>query len=219
MRVLLIEDDPLIGDGIRVALQLEGYAVDWLRDGDQGLFALKHEQYAACILDVGLPHKDGLEILKLARQSSVTTPVLIVTARDAASEKIAGLDSGADDYLTKPFDIDELKARLRALIRRSAGQVTTVLSCRDIVLDPVSRRVTKAGKQVLLSSREYAILHDFMLYPERVRTKAQIEESLYGWGSEIESNAVEVHIHHLRRKLGVDVIKTIRNVGYVLGST
>lgn len=219
MRVLLIEDDPLIGDGIRVALELEGYAVDWLRNGEQGLSALKHEEYAACILDVGLPQKDGLQILKAARQSSITIPVLIVTARDAASEKIAGLDSGADDYLTKPFDIDELKARLRALIRRSAGQVTTVLSWRDIVLDPVARRVTKAGQPILLSSREYTILHDFMLYPERVRTKAQIEESLYGWGSEVESNAVEVHIHHLRRKLGAEVIKTIRNVGYVLGAT
>jgi len=219
MRVLLVEDDPLIGDGIRMALELDGYTVDWLRDGDQALYVLQREEYSACVLDVGLPGKDGLEIVRAARFKGVSTPVLIVTASDTSHDKIQGLDSGADDYLTKPFDVNELKARLRALIRRSASQLKAVLSHGDIELDPVSRRVTKSGQQVFLSSKEYAILHDFMLHPERVLTKAQIEESLYGWESWIESNVVEVHIHHLRRKLGTDVIKTIRNVGYVLGSS
>lgn len=218
MRILLIEDDPIIGDGIRVALTLDQYLVDWVKDGEQGILALQTQEYAACILDVGLPKTSGLDLLRRARTQGKTTPVLILTARDTAADKIAGLDSGADDYLTKPFDLEELKARLRALIRRSGGQANSLLSYRDITLDPVSRRVTQAGRQVFLSSREYAILHDFLIHPERVRTKAQIEESLYGWGAEIESNAVEVHIHHLRRKFGASLIKTIRNVGYVLST-
>ena len=218
MRILLIEDDPIIGDGIRVALTLDQYLVDWVKDGEQGILALQTQEYAACILDVGLPKTSGLDLLRRARTQGKTTPILILTARDTAADKIAGLDSGADDYLTKPFDLEELKARLRALIRRSGGQANSLLSYRDITLDPVSRRVTQAGRQVFLSSREYAILHDFLIHPERVRTKAQIEESLYGWGAEIESNAVEVHIHHLRRKFGASLIKTIRNVGYVLST-
>lgn len=218
MRILLIEDDTLIGDGVRVALEMDGYSVDWVKDGSQGLHALKHEEYAACVLDIGLGRIDGVSVLRQARSLGNTTPVLILTARDTSADKIAGLDAGADDYLTKPFDLDELKARMRALIRRSAGHASTVLMFRDIALDPASRRVTRSDQPVQLSSREYAILYDFMVHPERVRTKAQIEESLYGWGSEVESNAVEVHIHHLRRKLGADVIKTIRNVGYVLGT-
>lgn len=218
MRILLIEDDALIGDGIRMALELGDYIVDWVKDGEQGLLALKTQEYAACILDIGLPKKNGLDLLKHVRKLGNTTPVLVLTARDTSSDKIAGLDSGADDYLTKPFDIDELNARLRALIRRSGGHADAVLRIQDIALDPVTRRVTRSGQQISLSSREYSILLDFMMHPERVRTKAQIEESLYGFGSEVESNAVEVHIHHLRRKLGTDIIKTIRNVGYLLGS-
>jgi DNA-binding response OmpR family regulator len=218
MRILLIEDDPLIGDGIRMTLELDGYVVDWVKDGEQGLLALKIQEYSACILDVGLPKKNGLEVLKQVRNLGNVTPVLMLTARDTSTDKIAGLDSGADDYLTKPFDIDEIKARLRALIRRAGGHANSVLNVDDITLDPVARRVTKSGQQISLSSREYSILHDFMMHPERIRTKAQIEESLYGLGAEVESNAVEVHVHHLRRKLGADIIKTIRNVGYVLGS-
>lgn len=216
MRVLLVEDDALLGDGIRAGLKLADYAVDWVRDGEAARLALSSHDYDACVLDLGLPKKDGLAVLKELRGQGNHLPVLILTARDTNADKIAGLDAGADDYLTKPFDLGELQARMRALLRRSAGAATPTLEHAGVVLEPASKRVTLSGLPVTLSAREYALLLDLLSHKNQLRTRSQLEESLYAWGEEKESNTVEVYIHHLRKKLGTHFIRTVRGFGYVL---
>ncbi|HMW56027.1 MAG TPA: response regulator [Accumulibacter sp.] len=217
MRILLVEDDALLGDGIRAGLRLADYAVDWVRDPDAARLALLDHAYQACVLDLGLPKRDGLLVLKDLRHCGNPLPVLILTARDSSADKIAGLDAGADDYLTKPFDLLELQARLRALIRRASGASTPTLEHAGVVLDPASKRVTRDGQPVLLSAREYTLLHDLLSHKQHIRTRSQLEESLYAWGEETGSNTVEVYIHHLRKKLGTHFIRTIRGLGYCLG--
>ena len=217
MRVLLVEDDALLGDGIRAGLRLADYAVDWVRDGEAARLALLDHDYDACVLDLGLPKKDGLAVLRDLRARGSLLPVLVLTARDTAADKIGGLDAGADDYLTKPFDLGELQARMRALLRRTAGAATPQLTHGTIALDPAARRVTLAGEPVKLSGREYALLHDLLSHRNQVRSRAQLEESLYAWGEEAESNTVEVYIHFLRKKLGAESIETVRGFGYRIG--
>ncbi len=217
MRVLLVEDDGLLGDGIQAGLSLADYAVDWVRDGDAARLALLDHGYDVCVLDLGLPKLDGLAVLKEMRAAGRATPVLVLTARDTVADKIAGLDAGADDYLTKPFDLGELQARVRALVRRAGGNANPLLVHGEVSLDPATRQVTRSGEVVALSAREYALLHDFMSHRRQVRTRAQLEESLYAWGAEVESNTVEVYIHHLRKKLGASFIHTLRGFGYRLG--
>jgi DNA-binding response OmpR family regulator len=219
LRVLLVEDDALLGDGIRAGLKLADYAVDWVRDGEAARLALSSHDYDACVLDLGLPKKDGLAVLKELRSQGSKLPVLILTARDTQADKIAGLDAGADDYLTKPFDLGELQARMRALLRRSAGAATPTLEHAGVVLEPASKRVTLSGVPVTLSAREYALLLDLLSHKNQLRTRSQLEESLYAWGEEKESNTVEVYIHHLRKKLGADFIRTVRGFGYQLGDS
>ena len=217
MRILLVEDDSLLGDGIRAGLKLADYAVDWVRDGEAARFALLDHAYDACVLDLGLPRRDGLSVLKDLRGSGNMLPVLILTARDTSADKIGGLDAGADDYLTKPFDLPELQARLRALMRRATGSAASTLTHAGVVLEPAGKQVTLDGKTVVLSAREYTLLHDLLTHKNRIRTRAQLEESLYAWGEETGSNTVEVYIHHLRRKFGADFIRTVRGLGYQLG--
>ena len=217
MRVLLVEDDALLGDGIRAGLKLADYAVDWVRDGDSARRALLDHEYDACVLDLGLPKADGLTVLRELRARGSALPVLVLTARDTSADKIAGLDAGADDYLTKPFDLGELQARMRALIRRAAGAAAPTIAHGPLVLEPAARRVTLDGQPVKLSAREYALLHDLMSHRNQVRSRSQLEDSLYAWGEETESNTVEVYIHFLRKKLGPDVIQTVRGFGYLIG--
>ncbi len=217
MRVLLVEDDALLGDGVRAGLKLAGYTVDWVRDGEAARLALLDHAYQACVLDLGLPKRGGLSVLKDLRERGNLLPVLILTARDGSADKIAGLDAGADDYLTKPFDLPELQARLRALLRRAGGTATPTLEHAGVVLDPASKRVTRDGEVVSLSAREYTLLLDLLRHRNHIRTRAQLEESLYSWGEETGSNTVEVYVHHLRRKLGADFIRTVRGLGYQLG--
>ena len=216
MRILLAEDDELLGDGLRAGLRQLGFLVDWVRDGDAAERELRAQPYAAAVLDLGLPRKDGLEVLAAVRQAGVTVPVLVLTARDAVPDRVRGLDVGADDYVVKPVDLHELGARLRALVRRSHGQPRETLTAQDVVLDPAARTVRRAGEDVSLSAREFDLLHTFMLNAGRVLSREQIEQHLYSWGQEVESNAIEVHVHHLRRKLGSALIQTIRGVGYML---
>lgn len=216
MRLLLVEDDPLLGDGIQAGLSQAGFAVDWVRDGVAGELALKTEPYAAVILDLGLPRLTGPELLERLRVAGNRVPVLILTARDAIADRIKGLDSGADDYLVKPFDLNELAARLRALIRRAQGQPAPIIRIGALALEAASHQVTFQGHPVDLSAREFALLHALMLNAGRVLSREQLERQLYAWGEEVESNAVEVHIHHLRRKLQPALIRTIRGVGYLL---
>lgn len=216
MRILLVEDDELLGDGLAAGLRHCGYNVDWLRDGETARTVLATEQYAALVLDLGLPRLDGMGLLRGLRAGGSAIPVLILTARDSTWDKVGGLDGGADDYLVKPIDLDELAARLRALTRRGSGLSTPSLRTRDVELDPAARRVRRHGEPVELSAREYAILEMLMRNAGKVISRAQLESALYGWGEGIESNAVEVHIHHLRRKLGADLIRTLRGVGYLL---
>jgi DNA-binding response OmpR family regulator len=217
LRILLVEDDALLGDGIRAGLKLADYAVDWVRDGEAACLALLDHSYQACVLDLGLPKRDGLSVLNDLRQRGNQLPVLILTARDSSADKIAGLDAGADDYLTKPFDLPELQARLRALIRRAGGAATPTLEHAGVVLEPASKRVTRDGQPVTLSAREYTLLHDLLSHKSHIRTRSQLEESLYAWGEETGSNTVEVYVHHLRKKLGADFIRTVRGLGYQLG--
>lgn len=217
MRILLVEDDALLGDGTRAGLRLAGYAVDWARDGEAARTALLSQRYAACVLDLGLPRRDGLAVLRDLRARDMSTPVLILTARDTREDKVGGLDAGADDYLTKPFDLEELQARLRALLRRAGGGGEAVLAHADVRLDPAGRRVSQAGRDVVLSAREYALLHDLLAHKGRIRSRAELEDSLYAWGEERESNTVEVFVHHLRKKLGADMIRTVRGLGYIIG--
>ena len=219
MRILLAEDDALLGDGLRAGLRQLGFQVDWVRDGNAAERELATGDYAAAVLDLGLPFKDGLDVLREVRALKVTTPVLVLTARDAVPDRIAGLDLGADDYVLKPVDLNELGARLRALVRRSHGQVQDVLRCGGIALDPSARQVTQDGNAVALATREFDLLHALMLSAGRVMSREQLEQKLYSWGHEVESNAIEVHIHHLRRKLQTDLIQTVRGIGYTMVRT
>ena len=216
MHILLVEDDPPLGDGLSIGLRQAGHAVDWVRDGAAADLALKTEDFDLLVLDLGLPRLVGMEVLRRLRGRGQTLPVLILTARDATTDKVAGLDAGADDYLVKPVDIDELAARLRALGRRAAGRAAPLLQQGAVTLDPAGRRVTLADVPVELSAREFAVLHALMENTGRVMTRAQLESSIYGWRDEPDSNALEVHIHHLRKKLGTDFIKTLRGVGYTI---
>ena len=216
MRILLVEDDAMIAQPLREALQRAGYAADWVRDGAAADAALATQAYDLVLLDLGLPRRDGLAVLRALRGRGVRTPVLVVTARDAVADRIAGLDAGADDYLLKPFDIDELLARVRALIRRSAGRAEPVFTLRNVALDPATRQATVDGQPVQLSSREWAVLEPMVLRPGVVFSRPQLEEKLYGWKEDISSNAVEVYIHGLRKKLGADLIRTVRGLGYVV---
>jgi two-component system, OmpR family, response regulator QseB len=216
MRILLAEDDLLLGDGLRAGLRQLGFQVDWVRDGEAAERELRAEPYSAAVLDLGLPRMDGMEVLAAIRRAGCATPVLVLTARDAVPDRIRGLDLGADDYVIKPVDLNELAARLRALVRRAHGQPQECLEVQDVVLDPAARSVTRAGIPMLLPAREFDLLHALMLNAGRVLSREQLEQHLYSWGREVESNAVEVHIHHLRRKLGNALIQTVRGVGYLV---
>ncbi len=215
MRILLVEDDRLLGDGLKAGLTQAGYAVDWLRDGEAAVAALSTETFAAVVLDLGLPKRDGLSVLQWMRGRRDATPVLILTARDQLEDKVRGLDLGADDYVLKPFDLDEIAARLRALVRRSHGRPEPVLTLGEIELNPAARTVTRAGETVELTPREFDLLHLLLENAERVLTRRALEEQLYTWNDAVDSNALEVHIHHLRRKLGGELIRTVRGVGYM----
>jgi len=214
MRVLLVEDDPMVGDAVRKGLANAGFTVDWVRDGRAAELALEANQYAAAVLDLGLPRRDGMEVLRELRKRENALPVIVVTARDAVSDRIAGLNAGADDYLTKPFDLDELIARIRALMRRNAGRVQSVMQCGDLTLDPEKREARLHGELLSLSARELALLEILIEKPGVVLSREALEERLFGWGEEPSSNALEVHLHNLRRKLGSDRIRNVRGVGY-----
>lgn len=218
MRILLVEDDPLLGDGVRSGLRQQGFAVDWVRDGLAAEREIASGDFAAAVLDLGLPGQDGREVLRRLRARDNPTPVLVLTARDAVSERVGALDGGADDYVVKPVDLFELGARLRALLRRASGPATPVLVHGALTLDPAQRQVRLQGAAVVLSQREFDLLHALMRSAGRVLTREVLEQQLYAWGSEVESNAIEVHIHHLRKKLGTEVIQTVRGVGYCLGA-
>tara|TARA_R110002049_G_scaffold105003_6_gene251681 strand:- start:380 stop:1039 length:660 start_codon:yes stop_codon:yes gene_type:complete len=215
MRILLVEDDADLGEGILVALKSEHYTVDWMRDGRSALHALQSESFDIAILDLGLPRMDGIELLRVLRAAGNVIPVLVLTARDATADRIAGLDAGADDYLIKPFDVAELKARLRALLRRSFSRPQPLLEYREIVLDPAGQSVTWRGAPVSLTRKEFLLLHELLSQPGRVFTRDKLQQALYGWGEEVESNALEVHVHHLRRKFFPRLIRTVRGVGYL----
>jgi two-component system response regulator QseB len=214
MRVLVVEDDPMIGRAVADGLQSEGYAVDVVRDGAAAELALLHGPYDLAVLDLGLPRKDGFDVLKSLRHARVDVPVLIITARDAVADRIAGLDHGADDYMVKPFDLDEFLARARAVVRRRAGRVSPEIAYGALTLDPVKRAVTLRGARVELSAREFAVLEALMREPGAVVSRSKLEDSVYGWGEEVGSNSVEVHLHHLRRKLDPALIRNVRGVGY-----
>ncbi len=217
MRILLVEDDQLIGDGIRAGLSKMGFTVDWFCDGQTGQDALFAAPYDGVVLDLGLPKKDGLDILTFWRQKKSNEPVLILTARDAIEQRVEGLQKGADDYLCKPFALAELAARLQALIRRSHGHVEETLSAGDIVLNPAAQTVTKAGIEIILTAKEIIILELFLLNENRVLSREFIQEKLYSWSDEVSSNTVDVYIHNLRRKLGNECIRTVYGTGYKLG--
>lgn len=214
MRILLVEDDELLGDGLQAGLRQAGYTAEWLKDGLHARTALATEDYAAVVLDLGLPRLDGIALLRELRAAGNATPVLVLTARDSTLDKVRGLDSGADDYLIKPVDLDELTARLRALIRRAGGQAAPVLKVGAVQLDPAARQVRLHGAPVELPAKELAVLEMLMRNAGRIVSRGQLESALYGWSEGVESNAVEVHIHHLRRKLGASRIRTLRGLGY-----
>lgn len=216
MRLLLVEDDIQLGDGLRVALRQEGYAVDWAKDGEEAELALKVESYDIVLLDLGLPIKSGLEILDKLRAEGSDVPVIVLTSRDTTLDRVEGLDKGADDYLVKPFDMDELSARIRSILRRAHGRAVPILTHGNLEVDVAGRGVVLDGQQVELSGKEFAVLHQLLENQGRVLSKSRLEEGIYDWDSELESNAVEVYVHHLRRKLGKDLIRTIRGVGYVI---
>jgi two-component system, OmpR family, response regulator len=216
MRILLVEDDAMIGEAVLDALRAEHYAVDWVRDGAMADTALRTESYDLVLLDLGLPRGDGLDVLRSLRSRGAHVPVLVATARDAVGDRIAGLDAGADDYVVKPYDTDELLARIRALIRRSAGRGEPVFSHKGVALNPATREATVNGEPVSLSAREWAVLEPMIARPGVVFSRGQLEEKLYGWKDEISSNAVEVYVHGLRKKLGSELIQTVRGLGYVV---
>lgn len=217
MRLLLTEDDELIGKSIREGLRREGYSVDWVRDGWAAERSLTQESYDLLVLDLGIPRKDGLTLLSDIRGTGNTIPVLVVTARDAIDDRVKGLDCGADDYLVKPFSAAELSARIRALLRRRAGRTETVFRAGGLELDPATHEVRLHGREVVLSPREFALLERLMRRPRAVVSKNHLEQNIYGWGEEVDSNAVEVHVSNLRKKLGSEVIATVRGVGYRIG--
>jgi two-component system OmpR family response regulator len=216
MRLLLVEDDPMIGRAVLDVLRSEHYAVDWVRDGEAAQSAVADEHYDLVLLDLGLPRADGLQVLRFIRGRRETVPVLVVTARDAVGDRVAGLDAGADDYLVKPYDTEELLARVRALLRRSAGRGEPVIEHKGLALNPATREATLAGEALSLSAREWAVLEPMVQRPGVVFSRAQLEEKLYSWKDEISSNAIEVYVHGLRKKLGADFIKTVRGLGYVV---
>lgn len=216
MRILLVEDDRMIGEATSVALRDAAYAVDWVQDGETALRVLDNQEHQAVLLDLGLPKRDGLEVLRQLRASGKRLPVIIVTARDAVEDRIKGLDLGADDYLVKPFDINELLARLRAIIRRQGGQASPVLSNGIVSLDPATREARHGDAQSLLSAREFALLQALLLRPGTILTRSELEERIYGWNEEVESNAVDFLIHGIRKKLGSDAIKNVRGAGWMV---
>lgn len=218
MRVLLVEDDELLGDGIRTGLKHYNYTVDWVKDGKSALDVLSasYESFDLVILDIGLPKMSGLEVLKRIREKHLTTPVLILTANESVDDRVRGLDAGADDYLTKPFDLDELCARMRALQRRSKSRAAPTVAYGNIILDPASHQVTLDGEVIVISRREFALLQKLLENVGRVISREQLNQTLYGWGENIDSNALEVHIHNLRKRFGQKLIRTIRGVGYMV---
>jgi DNA-binding response OmpR family regulator len=216
MRVLLVEDDQMIAQGLQTALRQEGYTIDWMRDGDSAAAALRSSSFDAVLLDLGLPARDGLDVLRELRRRGDATPVLILTARDELKDRVAGLDAGADDYIVKPFDLDEVCARMRSVLRRAAGRGDPYIQHRGIRLDPVTHSVERDGVPVRLSAHEYAVLEALLQRPGAILSRAQLEDRLYGWNEQVESNAVEVYIHGLRRKLGAEAIRTLRGVGYFI---
>ena len=216
MRLLLVEDDPMIGSSVQSGLKQDGYSVDWVRDGIAAELAMANGVYELLLLDLGLPHKSGLELLESLRKSGASLPVLVITARDSVADRVKGLDAGADDYLVKPFDLTELSARIRALLRRQGGRSSPVLEHGQLLLNPATHEVMLGGAPVNLSVREFALLHAFLEQPGVPLSRAQLEERLYGWDEEIESNVVEVYIHSLRRKLGAEWIRNVRGVGYLI---
>jgi len=217
MRVLIVEDDAVLRDGLRVGLAIGGFNADSVESCEEAEAVLKNHEFDAMVLDLMLPDGSGLDVLRSLRARRDTTPVLMLTARDRVADRILGLDSGADDYLGKPFDLDEVAARLRALVRRASGRPNSLLEWRNLRLDPATQQLEMDGKAVRVSRREYAILHALMIHPGQILSRGQIEEKLYGWQEEVESNAIEVHIHHLRSKLGSGMIETVRGIGYRLG--
>ncbi|MBB5428997.1 DNA-binding response OmpR family regulator [Paraburkholderia sp. JPY158] len=217
MRILLGEDDPLIGNGLQQGLQTAGFAVDWTTDGDAAALALNTTSYGLVLLDLGLPKQDGLTLLARLRARNVDTPVIIITARDAVPERVAGLDGGADDYIVKPFALDELLARMRVVHRRQAGRAKSTLQVGALRLEPAQHRLWLHDDEISVTSREFALLVELMHYPAVIVSREQLEERLYGWNEEIESNAIQVHVHNLRRKLGAGAIRTVRGVGYQIG--
>lgn len=217
MRLLLAEDDPQIGSGLQQGLRKEGYTVDWVQDGKSALLALETTSYAMLLLDLGLPQQDGMAVLKTLRRHDETLPALIITARDALPDRVAGLNSGADDYLVKPFALEELVARIRAISRRQSGRAQNELCAGPLRLDPVRHLLWLRGQPISVSAKEFALVHELMREPGAVLSREQLEDRLYGWGEEVGSNAVEVHIYHLRKKLGAEVIRTVRGVGYHIG--
>ena len=219
MRILVVEDDRHIGSALQRALRADQHAVDWVLDGRSAESALQQGEYDLALLDLGLPQKDGIEVLKAVRARRIRVPVLVLTARDTPADVVRGLDSGADDYLVKPFDLDVLLARIRAVARRTAGRSEPAIAHLGVVLNTVTREVTREGMPVVLGPKEFAILSALLARPGAVLSRAQLEEKLYGWGDEIESNAVEVYVHGLRRKLGSHFIRNIRGVGYMVPKT
>src|SRR6516165_6653905 len=216
MRVLLAEDDAMIGASVRHGLRQDGFTVDWVSDGRAAELALADRVHDALVLDIGLPKRTGLEVLQAMRRRGDARPVLILTARDAVADRVAGLDAGADDYMVKPFELGELAARLRALLRRSAGRAAPVLVHGELTLDPATREARRNGEPVALSAREFALLEALLARPGAILSRAQLEEKLYGWSESVESNAVEVYIHALRRKLGTGFIRNVRGVGWMV---
>ena len=216
MRLLLVEDDSMIGEAVLDLLRAEQYAVDWARDGDAADTALRTQAYDLVLLDLGLPQRDGLTVLRDLRARKNRTPVLVATARDAVAQRIEGLDAGADDYVLKPYDLDELLARIRALLRRAAGRAEPVYEHKGVCINPATREATVNGVPVVLSAREWAVLEPLIARPGMVLSRQQLEDKLYGWGDEVSSNAVEVYIHGLRKKLGPELVLNVRGVGYLV---
>jgi two-component system, OmpR family, response regulator QseB len=219
MRLLLVEDDEHLGRAMQTGLSQQGYAVDWLQDGVSAELAARDGNYDAILLDIGLPRQDGLQMLQSLRRAGFAAPILIITARDEIGDRVHGLDSGADDFIVKPFDMEELGARLRAAHRRAQGRPQAQVLHGDICVDPASRQVTRAGQAVSLTSREFTLLLHMLEHRGRVRTRNQLQESQYSWDTDIESNAIEVHVHNLRRKLGKDLIRTVHGQGYIIDNT
>jgi len=218
MRLLLVEDDPMIGESVNRGLRQEGHTVDWVRDGAAAELAIANGVYELILLDLGLPRKSGLDLLALLRRQGLAVPVLVITARDSVADRVRGLDAGADDYLVKPFDLDELSARIRALMRRHSGRASPLIEHGELVVDPATHAVTLKGVPVNLSGREFSLLQALLERPGVPLSRAQLEERIYGWGEEVESNTVEVYIHSLRRKLGTDLIRNVHGVGYLVAA-